>query len=210
MPLSVISSRARFIAAACAAAALLTACAKPEERAAETVKDAQAALDTVREQAAKHHPEQLATAIAGVANLDQKLLNKDYDGVAAAAPAVMQSLSKLEEESAAKQAAMAQAMTDAKAQWDDFSAQVPKLIDAAQARIATLQKSLTLPPGLDQDTFANGMAAFDAAKSDWTAATDAYGAENGAAALKLAASALASGKEAVQRLGAGSDGGAGP
>lgn len=161
------------------AVALLAACSGMKQPATQAVASAEASLSSLRNEAAKYAPDALQSVESQVASLKESLAKKDYKAVIAASPGVTSAIVGLKDSIAAKKAELQNA-------WQSVSADLPKMVEAIQSRLDILSSSRKLPKGLDKSAFESAKSQFEALKSGWAEASNAFSAGNTADAISKA------------------------
>ena len=154
-------------------ALIIFGCASQKEPAEQAVANINAALDSVRDAAAKYSPDGLQPVEAQVATLKDNLSKGDYKKVLADAPAVTTALANLQQAAISKQEEADTKLAQTKQQWRSLSADVPKMIAAIQSRVEELSKSRRLPKGVSKASSESAKASLESLDSTWTEATDA-------------------------------------
>jgi hypothetical protein len=177
---------------------VLAACANQMEPAQKAIAEVESSLQAVSADAAKYVPDQLGAAQQKLAELKAAFDKKDYKTVLATAPALVTEAKALGDAAAAKKTEfMNQLNTD----WTAMSASLPQAVAAIESRLGVLAKSRKLPDGITKDTLATAQAGLDEAKTNWTAATAAFGAGNLEEAVAKAGSVKARAEEIMNALG---------
>src|SRR4249919_1966585 len=109
----------KTLLAVTATALLLAGCASKEVPATNVVSSAEAALASIRPDAAKYAPEQLQVAEAELAKAKADLAKKHYQQVLAAAPNINREVTTLRDAVVGKQTQLAAATNE----WQDLSEQ---------------------------------------------------------------------------------------
>lgn len=165
----------RILLPAFAAVAMLASgCAQqkgPANKALESVEDS---LKNIRDDAQKYAPEGLKAVDAQVANLKESFDKKQYDNVLAGTPSLQKAVDSL---SAAVNSGKAQARSAtaaAKTEWEGLNAEVPKMVDAIQARVDELTQKKHLPFGVSKDEFEGAKAGLESIKTAWADAKSEF------------------------------------
>jgi hypothetical protein len=167
-----MKTRSVWLLAALAACGLV-GCANQKAPAEQAVASAETSLGAIRDEAQKYAPDQLQ-AVDGQLNSMKDNLNKgNYQAVLAAAPNVNSSISGLKDVADNKKAEADAALAKAKDAWGPMSTDVPKMVDAIQARVDKLSKERHLPKGVSKDKVASAKSALDSMKSAWSDASNA-------------------------------------
>src|SRR4051812_24046537 len=144
----------RFVLPALAAVAMLASgCAQqrgPANKALESVEDS---LKNVRDDAQKYAPDGLKSVEAQLKNLKQSFDDKNYDNVLAGTPSLQKAVDSLAAAVNSGKEQHRSAVAAAKTEWEGLNAEVPKMVDAIQARVDELSKKKHLPFGVSKDEF---------------------------------------------------------
>jgi len=181
------------------AAFAIVACSQkgPAEQA---LSAADAALAPVKEAAQKYVPEQLQAVNAQVAAAKDSLSKGDYQAVIASAPKLTAAIGDLKTAAAAKKAEVEAAIAKAKEAWGPASAELPKLIESAQARVAALTKTHKLPAGVTKEALASAKDGVESLKTTLADATSAAGSGDFTAAVAKAEQIKAKVAEILESL----------
>jgi PBP1b-binding outer membrane lipoprotein LpoB len=179
-----------------ATALLITGCSNQKVPATSAVQQAEAAVNDVRPDAEKYAPDELKTTEASLAKLKSDLAKEDYKGVIAGVPEFNKDIAGLKDAMVAKQTQAVAAANE----WQTLSAEVPKTVEAIQARVDTLSKS-KLPAEVKKETFEAAKATFETMKATWAEATAAYSAGNAAEATDKARIVQSKAEEVKGQLG---------
>ena len=184
-----------------AAALLVVGCANQKDPALKAVADAEAALSSVRDDAAKYVPGDLAAAETSLSGLKDSAAKGDYKAVLAGAPAVMTQLGSLKDAAAAKKTEMDAAIEKAKGDWTALAKDVPAMVGALSSRLDILGKAKKLPAGLDAAKVTAAKTGLDGIKATWDAATAAFASGNVLDAVSKANEVKSKGAEIMASLG---------
>jgi hypothetical protein len=165
----------RILLPAFAAVAMLASgCAQqrgPANKALESVEDS---LKNIRDDAQKYAPEGLKAVEAQVANLKESFDKKQYDNVLAGTPALQKAVDSLSAAVNSGKAQARSAVAAAKTEWEGLNTEVPKMVDAIQARVDELSKKKHLPFGVSKDEFEGAKAGLDSIKTGWADAKSEF------------------------------------
>jgi len=189
---------AKFLTALTAVALLTTGCANQKAPATQALTSAEAAVDAVRDQAAKYAPEALASVDSTLSGLKEKLTSGDYKAVLAGAPQLMTAVDSLKETVSAKQAEMAAALSS---EWSSLSSDVPQMVAAIQSRVDILSKSPKLPKNLEKAAFDGAKSGLDTMKATWDEASAAFASGDTGVAVEKARMVKDKGQEVLKMLG---------
>jgi hypothetical protein len=154
------------------AAVLVAACGSADKAPAEAaIKAAEAALASVRTDAAKLVPDQLRLLEDGLTSAKASFDKGDYTAALGSAKSVAAKAGDLASAVATKRAELTRT-------WTDVSAGVPKMAEAIQSRVDILSQSKKLPAGLDKDKLEGAKAGLASLKQSWADASAAYSAGN--------------------------------
>jgi muramoyltetrapeptide carboxypeptidase LdcA involved in peptidoglycan recycling len=177
---------------------VLAACANQMEPAQKALAEVESALQAVSADASKYIPDQLGPVQQRLTELKAAFDKKDYKAVLAGAPALLTDAKALADSAAAKKTEFTNQLN---ADWTSMSGSLPQAVAAIESRLGILSKSRKLPDGITKDTLATAQAGLDEAKSNWTAATAAFGAGNVEEAVAKASSVKARAEEIMSALG---------
>ena len=183
------------------AALLLSGCNTQKGPAERAVAGAQAALETVRDDAQKYAPEQLGGVEAKLSDMKGSFEKGDYAGVLAAAPGVTAAISGLKDAAAAKKNEAVAALAKAKDDWGPASTAVPKMVDDLAKRVETLSKSKKLPKGVTKEAVAAAKTGLDSLKSTWADASNAASSGDFTTAMAKADAVKSKAAEMMKSLG---------
>jgi hypothetical protein len=180
-------------------AAALVGCSQkgPAEQA---LAGAESALAPVKESAQKYVPAQLQAVNGQIAAAKDSLSKGDYQAVIAAAPKITAAIADLKNAAEAKKAEVEAALAKAKEAWGMASAELPKLIETAQARVAALTKSHKLPAGVTKEALASAKDGVEALKTTLADATSAAGSGDFTGAMAKAEQVKAKAAEILESL----------
>jgi DNA repair ATPase RecN len=178
-----------------AVALIVTACGN-KEPATNAVTQAEAALSGIRDDATKYSPEELKAPEATLAKMKEDLANKDYRAVVENVPPFNAQIKALQESLVTHQTLAAAAQNE----WDTLSAEVPKSVEAIQARVDSLSGA-KLPKEITEEAFDTAKAELQTMKATWTEATAAAGAGDAQAAAEKGRTVQAKAEELKAQLG---------
>ena len=184
-----------------AAALLVVGCANQKDPALKAVADAEAALSSVKDDAAKYVPSDLAAVESSLSGLKDSVAKGDYKAVLAAAPALMTQLGSLKDAAAAKKTEMDAAVEKAKGDWTALAKDLPGMVGALSSRLDILGKAKKLPAGLDAAKVTAAKTGLDGIKATWDAATAAFASGNVLDAVSKANEVKTKGAEIMASLG---------
>jgi hypothetical protein len=165
----------RFVLPALAAVAMLASgCAQqrgPANKALESVEDS---LKNVRDDAQKYAPDGLKSVEAQLKNLKQSFDDKNYDNVLAGTPSLQKAVDSLAAAVNSGKEQHRSAVAAAKTEWEGLNAEVPKMVDAIQARVDELSKKKHLPFGVSKDEFEGAKAGLESIKTAWADAKSEF------------------------------------
>jgi hypothetical protein len=174
-----VDSKFRGIVCMLVALVALSACTNQMEPAKKAIAGIEAAVTAAGPDAQQYIPDQLKAVTDQLAGLKAKFDQKDYAGVLAAAPAILNSAQGLlaakdaavKEAAAKAAAAQAAAEQTLKTDWTTLADAVPVAIASVDSRVTMLTKSKKLPAGLTKDALAAAQTNLAGAKSLWQQAT---------------------------------------
>lgn len=195
------SIRNSLLLATLASVALLVGCAGQKAPATKALADAEAALASVRDDAAQYAASDLQNVESTVADLKAKLQSGDFKGILAAAPALTASITALKDTAAAKKAEALAALEKAKGDWAGMATDLPNMVQALQSRVDALSASKRLPKNLDAAKFEGAKTGLAEAKAAWDAASAAAGSGSFVDAVAKASEAKTKATAAMAALG---------
>lgn len=151
---------------------LLTGCGN-KQPATNAVAQAENAITPLRDDATKYAPEELKAADATLAQMKADLANDDYNKVVDAVPKINNDITTLKGAVVQKQTLAAAAQNE----WDALNNDVPKAIEAIQARVDGL-KGQKLPKEITKENYEAAKTDLEALKATWTEAATAATAGN--------------------------------
>jgi hypothetical protein len=155
------------------AAAMMIAGCGSRSTAQNVVGQADGAVSKIREEAAVIAPAELKAAEGTLAHMKANFDNRDYKVVVADVPRFNEQMKTLEDAMASKQTAAAAAQTE----WTTLNQEVPKAVEAVQARVDSLKPN-ALPKDVTKEEFDTAKTELEAAKATWAEATAAATAGN--------------------------------
>ena len=141
-------------------------------------------------------PDELKAAETTLAHMKQNFDERDYKVVVADVPQFNTQVKALEDAMAAKQTADAAATQE----WSTLATEVPKSIEAIQARVDSL-KPAALPKDVTKEELATAKTELETVKSTWAEAEAAAGAGNPAEAADKGRTVQAKTEELKNSLG---------
>ena len=191
----------RFVLPALAAIAMLASgCAQqraPANKALEAVEDS---LKNVRDDAQKYAPDGLKSVESQLKNLKQSFDDKHYDNVLAGTPSLQKAVDSLAAAVNAGKAQHRSAVAAAKTEWEGLNAEVPKMVDAIQARVDELGKKKRLPFGVSKDEFEGAKAGLESIKTAWADAKAEFSKGDAVEATSKAKTAKGMAMEVKEKL----------
>jgi hypothetical protein len=178
------------------AAAMLIAGCGNRGTAQNVMGQADGAISKVREQAAVVAPAELKVAETTLAHMKQSFDAKDYKVVVAEVPKFNAEMKTLEDAVASKQTVVAAASQE----WTTLSAEVPKSVEAIQARVDTL-KPEALPKDVTKEELTTAKTELETMKATWTEAEAAASAGNPVEATDKGRIVQAKAEELKNQLG---------
>jgi hypothetical protein len=152
-----------------AAAMMLVGCGR--STAERVIMQADGAVTTLKDEAATSAPAELKTAEATLAHMKQSFDAHDYKVVVADVPQFNTQMNTLKEAIATKNGAVAAATME----WSTLNTEVPKSVEAVQARVDSLKPN-ALPKEVTKETLATAKTELETAKATWAEATAAASA----------------------------------
>lgn len=178
------------------AAAMMIAGCGSRGTAQSVVQQSEGLLSTKREEAALIAPEQLKTAEATLAEMKKDFDDRRYSEVVDVVPKYNTELKALDDAMAQKQIANAQATQE----WSALNTEVPKSVEAIQARVDSL-KPESLPKDVTKEELETAKTELETIKVTWTEATNAASSNNTAEAVEKGRLVQAKTEELKNTLG---------
>ena len=150
-----------------AAAMMITGCGN-RGTAQSVVGQADSAINSAKEEAAIIAPTELKAAEGTLAHMKQNFDERNYKVVVADVPQFNAQMKTLKEAVASKQTAEASATPE----WNTLNEEVPKSVEAIQARVDSL-KPEALPTGVTKEELATAKTDLETVKVTWAEATAA-------------------------------------
>jgi predicted nucleic acid-binding Zn-ribbon protein len=160
------------------------------------IGQADGGLATVKEEAVVIAPEELKAAEATLAHMKQSFDARDYKVVVADVPKFNEQMKTLKDAVASKRTAEAAAAQE----WSTLNTEVPKAVEAIQARVDSL-KPAALPKDVTKEELATAKTELETMKATWTEATAAASAGNTAEATDKGRIVQAKAEELKNSLG---------
>jgi hypothetical protein len=183
----------------CAAALLVTGCAKNQMAAKKAVDQVEDSLKDVRADAEKYAPEGLKSIDSQVARFKKDIDDKSYDDVVAGTPQLQKAVDSLKDAVALGKKHAEQEVAVAKTEWKNLSEEVPKMVETIDARVAEIDKKKFFK-GIKKEDFEAAKGQLETMKSTWAEASDAHKAGKPVAATDKARSAKSMGDELYDKL----------
>ena len=161
------------------AAAMMIAGCGNRGTAESVIGQADGALTTAKEEASIIAPTELKAAEDTLAHMKQSFEAREYKVVVAEVPKFNDQMRALKEAVANKQTAEAAAAVE----WSTLNEQVPKAVEAIQARVDSL-KPAALPKDVTKEELATAKTELETVKTTWAEATAAASAGNTAEAAE--------------------------
>jgi|SRR5215831_15220760 len=183
----------------CAAALLVTGCAKNQMPARKAVDQIEDSLKAVRADAEKYAPEGLKSVDSELNRFKDDLEAKNYDDVVAGAPQLQKAVDSLQDAVALGKKHAAEAMEVAKTEWSSLSEEVPKMVETIDKRVSEIDKKKFFK-GIKKEDFEAAKGQLETMKTTWAEASDAHKAGKTVAAADKARSAKSMGDELYEKL----------
>jgi len=189
----------RIILSLCAATLLVTGCAKNQMPAKKAVDQIEDSLKDVRADAERYAPEGLKGVESGLKRIKADYDAKNYDDVVASQPQLEKAIDSLKEAVATGRQHAQEAVKVAKSEWESLNAEVPKMVETIDKRVAELDKKKHFK-GVKQEVIDTAKSQFDSMKSVWAEATDEAKAGKPVAAATKGKTAKSMGDEIYEKL----------
>ncbi len=177
-------------------AAMMIAGCGGRSTAQSVIGQAEGRMGTVQEQAARTAPAELKAAENTLAHMKQNFDARDYDVVIADVPQFNAQIKTLEEAMASQLTAEAAATQE----WSMLNEEVPKSVEAIQARVDSL-KPTALPKDVTKEELESAKIELETMKATWTEATEAAVAGNTVEATEKGRMVQAKAEELKNQLG---------
>jgi hypothetical protein len=191
---------AKTCAVLIAASLLFAACTNQKDPAEKAVAQVESSLSEIRADAEKYAADELKETSDTVNALKASLARHDYGAVVRGAPAASNSIATLKQTVAQRKADAEQMLAGATAEWNEFAASIPPMVDALQKRVDQLAKTRKFPKGLDKAGFDAAKIDFENLKTGWSAASAEFASGTVAEALRKARVIKSQGDDLMQRL----------
>lgn len=155
-----------------AATMLITGCSSDKDPATRIVSQAEIALEEMRASGTEFAPAEFSTVEATVADMKAKHASEDYRAVVEAVPRFNDEMRAVKENVVSVQTLTAAAQRE----WALLSQEVPKAVDAVQARVDSLSKNRSRD--VTRETLAKAKTELATLKTTWEEATAAATAGN--------------------------------
>jgi hypothetical protein len=155
------------------AAAMMIAGCGSRGTAESVIGQADGAVKTLEPEASTTAPEELKAAQGTLAQMKQSFDKHDYKVVVNDVPKFNEQMQKLKDTMAAKQTETLAASQE----WTTLNAEVPKSVEAIQARVDSLKPG-ALPKDVTKEELATAKTDLEAMKVTWSEATAAANAGN--------------------------------
>jgi len=183
----------------CAATLLVTGCAKNQMPAKKAVDQIEDSLKDVRADAERYAPEGLKGVESGLKRIKADYDAKNYDDVVASQPQLEKAIDSLKEAVATGRQHAQEAVKVAKSEWESLNAEVPKMVETIDKRVAELDKKKHFK-GVKQEVIDTAKSQFDSMKSLWAEASEAAKAGKPVAAADKGKTAKTMGDEIYEKL----------
>ena len=151
---------------------VLVACESADKTpAAAAITTAQAAIDSVKGEAAKYVPDQVKSVEDMLATAKANFEKKDFKAALTGAQDAAAKAKDLGAAAAAKRAELTKA-------WEEVSSGVPQMAAAIKSRVDILSQSKKLPAGLDKAKLDGAKSGLAALNQSWTEASEAFKSGN--------------------------------
>src|SRR3954462_15705378 len=183
----------------CAAALLVTGCARNQMPAKKALASSEDSLKDVRADAEHYAPDGLKGVESGLKRLKADYDAKNYDEVMAAQPQLAKAVDSLKAAVAMGKQHAAEAVKVAQSEWKELNSEVPKMVETIDKRVAELDKKKHFK-GVKQEVIDSAKSQFDTMKSLWSEASSEYKSGQAVAATNKAKTAKSMGDEIYEKL----------
>lgn len=186
--------KALTLATAAAALALFVSCADEKTPADAAIKAAEAAVASVKDEAAKYAPDQFKAVTSALAGAKEAFASGKYKDALAAANAVPAKVKDAVAAVAAKKDELTKAFMG-------LEGSLPKMAEAIKSRLDILSQSKKLPAGLDAAKLADAKSGYEALTKGWEDAKAAFKGGNLTDAVSKANGLKEKGAEIMKAIG---------
>jgi alanyl-tRNA synthetase len=183
----------------CAAALLVTGCAKNQMPAKKAVDQIEDSLKDVRADAEHYAPDGLKGVESGLKRLKADYDAKNYDEVMAAQPQLAKAVDSLKAAVATGKQHAQEAVKVARSEWEALNSEVPKMVETIDKRVAELDKKKHFK-GVKQEVIDTAKSQFDTMKSLWAEASQEAKSGKPVAAANKGKTAKSMGDEIYEKL----------
>jgi len=174
---------------------MIMACGSSEKGPAELALNvAEKAIDATKEQAAKYVPDLVNSLENALASAKEKFNKKDYKAAIEEAKALPAKAKEVLDAARAKMAEMAK-------QWEEYSQEIPKLVESLQGKVDALSKNAKLPANLTADKFNEVKSWVSSASEEWGKALGSFKEGSLTDAVNMAAAVKEKAVKAMETLG---------
>jgi len=174
---------------------MIMACGSSEKGPAELALNvAEKAIDATKEQAAKYVPDLVNSLENALASAKEKFNKKDYKAAIEEAKALPAKAKEVLDAARAKMAEMAK-------QWEEYSQEIPKLVESLQGKVDALSKNAKLPANLTADKFNEVKSWVSSASEEWGKALGSFKEGSLTDAVNMAAAVKEKAMKAMEALG---------
>jgi len=169
--------------------ALLAACGGQQEPAKKAVETAEASITAIRDDAATLFPDDLKDLEASLAVMKDHYAKGKYPAVLTASRSLNTRIAQVTNAIAAEKTENQAVNEQLTVQWNTLSEELPAMVEAVTARVASLEKSGKLPKDVDAATFARVKSDAATMAQSWQQAQGAFSNNNMQEAVDMAQTA---------------------
>lgn len=174
---------------------IVMACGSSEKGPAEmALKLAEEAINATKTEAAKIAPDLVNSLENALASAKEKFAKKDYKAALEEAKALPAKAKEVLDAAKAKMAELTK-------KWDEYSQEIPKLVENLQGKVDALSKKAKLPANLTADKFKEVKSWVSSASEEWAKALESFKAGSVAEAVNLATAVKEKALKAMEALG---------
>lgn len=162
----------KVLMALAAATLLMTGCAKQKQEATKALDAVEASLQDFKADAQKYAPDGLKGIETNIKMMQDSLEKKEYENVLAGTPQLEKAVASLKEAVASGKEHAEAALVSAKTEWTALNVDVPKMVEAIEARVAELDKR-KVRIKLSKEEVESAKSGLAWMKSEWAEATAA-------------------------------------
>lgn len=174
---------------------MVIACGSSEKGPAEmALKVAEEAINATKAEAEKIAPDLVNSLENALASAKEKFAKKDYKAALEEAKALPAKAKEVLDAAKTKMGEMTK-------KWEEYSQEIPKLVENLQGKVDALSKTAKLPANLTADKFNEVKSWVSSAGEEWAKALESFKAGSVSEAVNLAAAVKEKALKAMEALG---------